>query len=124
MTDPIITYRGKAGTVEELARTLIVASVVHQGDQPMQWPLTPAGARSLGRALEWAVAVEEAHAAREANIAARMDLVQALSGEVNVSLTRAASLLAEARRTNVRSIVLLLLSAVFTLAGGVLWGLA
>ena len=124
MSPPAPTYRGKAYTVEDLARTLIVASVVHQGEEPFNLPLTPASARCLGRALEFAVKVEAEHDAAMAEVAAKRELSEAQLGEARVALARAETVLAEARRTNVRSLGLLITSAVLALSGGLLWGLA
>lgn len=124
MSPPAITYRGKADTVENLARTLIVASAVHQGEEPFNLPLTPASARSLGRALEWAIKVEAEHDAARADVAAKRDLIEARLGEARVALASAEAVLAEALRTNVRSLVLLIASAVLALAAGLFWWLA
>ena len=65
-----VDYHYRSGTVEALARSLIVASTLHSGKGPFQLPMTSVQALALGRALEWAARMQATHAAREAALAA------------------------------------------------------
>lgn len=131
MSPPALTYRGKVDTVENLARTLIVASAVHPAEGSFNLPLTAGAARSLGRALEWAIEVDRTHAERKADSTRRVELSRAMLAEANVlsanakaQEAKAVQLLAEARATNVRSFIALGLATAFWGVGTLLWWLS
>jgi len=119
MTEPVqpLTYRGKIDTVENLARTLIVASAVQPAGQVFQLPLTMDSARQLGRALEWSIEM----AARHAKICAAAEAQMAVAKEMQAT----AEALAESagRQLNL-ALIWLAVSAGFMLAGATFWWLA
>jgi hypothetical protein len=66
-----IRYQFRTGTVEDLARSLIVASSFIPDDETIKVPLTGATARHLGLVLEYASQVNAANAAATALCEAR-----------------------------------------------------
>ena len=79
--DAVPLYQGSIATLEDMARSLITASVVHATDEPILLPLTPARARQLGRAIE-AVAGFEAHR-RKSEAAGKAVLAEITAGRAD-----------------------------------------
>ena len=113
-----VDYHYRSGTVEALARSLIVASTLHSGKGPFQLPMTSVQALALGRALEWAARMQATHAAREAALAADVDLARALSREGREALAKAERTLTKAERGLRQQMLICAATMVVSLAGG------
>lgn len=120
MTQVSFTYRGKTDTVENIARTLIVAATVQPAGAVVYLPLSTEGAMHLGRAMEWALKVHEEHAA----VLAAQTRISEVKVEVDARADRAEAALDRAVKVNRQAILYFFGGALWFTASLAFWWLA
>jgi hypothetical protein len=118
---PTILYHFRQDTAQSLARSLIVASTIQDAKGTFNLPMTRDGALALGRALEWAVAIEANHATREAALKSQAAATLERHRDAMAAQDQAIASLAGAKTDLRKSLWLSAASLVWLLLSLALW---